>query len=287
MRMDKLFPRVIRPVFLALGLSLTVVTGVPAPAVAQTRPSPDLAQILRLGELMPILRDEAVAQAAQTPPLEEPGATKRWAEIAARVHDPERLGALFRDGFTRAQARQPAAAMTQAAEFYDAPLGRKLIGLELSARRAFLAPGAEEAAKAAREAAEGSARLEAVRRLMARADLVDPNVQGALNASLAFSKGFAEGNGFDHPIDESMLIAMTAAREEELRAETVTWLESFLLLAYGPLSEAELSEYTAFSESPAGKALSAALFAGFDAMFERTAHDLGLAAAGLVRGTAL
>lgn len=289
MRMNRTFPRVIRPVFVAFALGLTAGTGgVPvALAQSQIQALPDLAQILRLGELMPIMRDEAVAQAAKEPPLDEAGAGRRWAEIAGRIHAPERLGQLFRDGFARAQAAQAPGTMAAAAAFYDTPLGRKLIGLELSARRAFLAPGAEEAATAARDAADGSPRLEAIRRLIAGADLIDPNVQGALNASLAFSQGFAQGGGFEGPVDEQTLLAMTAAREDELRTDTTDWLECYLLFAYGPLSDAELAEYTRFSASPAGKALAAALFAGFDAMFERTAHDMGLAAAGQVRGTAL
>ena len=49
-------------------------------------------------------------------------------------------------------------------------------------------------------------------------------------------------------------------------------------MAYAPLSTEELGTYTEFSRTEAGRALNAALFAGFDTVFTDVSRQLGRAA---------
>ena len=56
------------------------------------------------------------------------------------------------------------------------------------------------------------------------------------------------------------------------------------MLAYEDLSDAEMDAYIALSESPAGQAVNAILFSGFDGLFEAISNDLGRAAAGFIAG---
>ena len=104
------------------------------------------------------------------------------------------------------------------------------------------------------------------------------NVAGALSGNLAFLTGLDEAgvNGTRLPQDE--LLSQVWGQEAQIRDDTQVWLQSYLGLAYDPLTEAELETYIAFWESPAGQRLNAALFLAFDAVFSGVSHDLGRAA---------
>ena len=70
-----------------------------------------------------------------------------------------------------------------------------------------------------------------------------------------------------------------AEEEPEIRAETEGWLFAYLHLAYGPLPVDDLETYLAFSRTDAGKALNAALFDGYEAMYRDISYALGRAVA--------
>lgn len=80
------------------------------------------------------------------------------------------------------------------------------------------------------------------------------------------------------------MLAEVWAQEPDIRAETESWLYPFLALAYKPLSDADVEAYLAFSESEAGRAMNAAMFAAFDEVFREISHDLGRAAAEMLSG---
>ena len=115
-------------------------------------------------------------------------------------------------------------------------------------------------------------------------DLVDENVEGALNANLAFLRGLDDGGAFPEPMPEDELLAQVWASEPEVRAEMEGWLGGFLSLAYEPLEDEALDAYIAFSESPEGQALNRALFDGFDAMYRGLSGELGRATAAQIAG---
>ena len=263
--------------------------GPDAPVAAET-PAHRLFAALRLAELMPLLQAEAIGTAeAMAAGLFPAEARAGWPAVVGRINAPAHLESLARGALDRAAAAQPGAAIEAAIAFYDTPLGRQLLALELSAREALLAPGAEEAARAALIRAEGrrEPRLARIRALIAQGDLLEPNVAGALNAALAFWQGYAAAGGFETPMTEAQILDQTSAQAPAMRAETQRWLELYLLLAYAPLSEADLDRYARFMAAPEGRTLSAVLFAAFDAMFRQTAREMGAAAAGHGRGQAL
>jgi hypothetical protein len=51
----------------------------------------------------------------------------------------------------------------------------------------------------------------------------------------------------------------------------------FLTLTYQPLSDADLQAYIAFSKTPAGQRVNAAMFQAYDALFDEISRDLGRA----------
>ncbi|MDP5307898.1 DUF2059 domain-containing protein [Paracoccus spongiarum] len=288
---------------LALFLGLLVLCAGPGPAQEPPLSAPvpkagpkagqvdlRLWRVRRLAELMPILRDEALAEArTMLDTLRDGGAGIGWLDSVARIHEPARLEALFRAALRRPAAGVPEARLQAALDFYETDLGRRLVGLETTARRAMLDPDAEALAREAfaTAASRNDPRVGRIGRLIEEADLIGPNVAGGLNAAVAFSRGFSDGGGFDMPMTEDQMLADAWSQEAEIRAATLGWMEAYLMLAYSPLSDAELDRYIGFAGSPEGQALSALLFEGFDAIFLQTSRDLGLAAAAQMQGSEL
>ena len=135
--------------------------------------------------------------------------------------------------------------------------------------------------------AEGDARLAAIDRFIAINDLIEFNVAGGLNSHYAFYSALSEAGAFDRALTEEEILADVWSQEEMLREDNGHWLRSYLVLAYDPLTDAELDAYIAFSGSDAGQRLNRVLFATFDAMFVDISRAVGVAAARHLRGEEL
>ncbi|TJZ93704.1 DUF2059 domain-containing protein [Paracoccus gahaiensis] len=247
-------------------------------------------QVLGMDRLMPVLQAEAVGEAArmQAEGLIA-GQGPDWAGTIGRIHDPDRMEGLFRDGMSDALDRADPALLERALGFHASDLGQRIIGLEISARRAMLEEGVEPLARQSFADAldQGQPRAVAISEIIDRADLIAPNVAGGMNAALAFARGFAEGEGFDMAPDPQQMLQEAWAQRDQIEAEATAWLQGFLMLAYAPLSDAELAEYGAWAASTEGQALAGIVFAGFDGVFVRTSYEMGLAAALRLQGRQL
>lgn len=267
---------------LAVVLSLLPVVAVPARAETPTQVSADvmaLSRALMIPETMEILRAEGLANGRELGGEMPPGRRgSLWGQALDRVYDPARMLSLFDQAFAVALA-EDGETVAAATAFFGTEPGRRALALELSARRALLDKTVEAAARLAygRLASEDSARQALIDRFVRANDLVDSNVMGAMNANLAFLRGLAEAGGDGFAASEADMLAQVWGTEAETRAETVGWLFPFLAMAYQPMSDADLTTYVAFSESPAGRRLNAAMFKAFDAMLNAVSRDLGRA----------
>lgn len=247
-------------------------------------------QVLGLGRQMQIFQQEATREAAR---FEADGliggSGEAWADTVARINEPARLQALFREGLGQVFARTDLTLLNKGLGFYERGLGRQLVPLEISARLAMLDDDVTANARDAfsRAQTDGDPRVEQIARLIRTADLVAPNVSSGLNASVAFSRGFGEGGGYDMPLSDSQMLAETWAQQDQIEADTLDWLQSFLMLAYSSLSDAQLDEYITYAGSPEGQALSQAMFAAYDRVFLKTSYDMGIAAALRLQGRQL
>lgn len=201
-----------------------------------------------------------------------------WQAAVEEIYDTARLEATVRPVFAEALAGHDVAAMTG---FFEAQPGRRIVELEIGAREAFLEEAVEEAAKlrVAEMEAEQDPRLRQVDAFIAAGDLIEANVAGGLNTSLAFWRGLSDGGFPSRDMPEEDMLAQVWSQEPEIRAETTEWLRAYLSLAYEPLSDADLDAYIAFTRTPAGQALNRALFAAFDRMFADVSYRLGREAA--------
>ncbi|TBN39525.1 DUF2059 domain-containing protein [Paracoccus subflavus] len=276
-------------------LCLCLMIGLCGPVAAQPRmPFPQVARLvwdtMRLDDLAPLIRDEAVAEGALMGETLFPGGeTDRWAEIVAAIHDPARLRVLFVAGMTAALAGTDLRDLQAGLDFYRGDLGQRLLELEIVARRAMLNEAVEDAARAAfaRAQQDGTHRAELIARLIDTADLVEPNVASGLNAAIAFAQAFQGAGGLPMPMTQEEILTDAWAREPQLRADAQDWIGAYLFLAYAPLTDAQLETAIAFAGSPGGRAIARLMLAGFDTAFLQVSRDMGVAAAIEIRARPL
>jgi hypothetical protein len=226
-------------------------------------------------ELMQIMREEGLEQAEDLRDEMFPGrGGSGWTAIAGRVYDTDRMTATLRAKFDAELADTDIAPLVQ---FFTSERGREIVRLELEGRRALMQPGVEDAARETFERLEDDAdpRVGQIQRFVVANDLIELNVMGAMNASLAFFQGMAAGGGFD--LGEEQMLSEVWSQEADIRDDTTGWLYAYLIFAYQPLDDADLDAYSALSETAAGRGLNRALFAGFDRVFVDISFSLGQA----------
>lgn len=242
-------------------------------------------EMMGLYEILGVMSSEGIESAAEMEADMFPGqGGTAWPAVVAALYSADRLIADFEAAVPRDAITEPLLAEIEA--FFQSDLGQTIAAGEITARRAFLEPGVEDAARdmATRAIAEEDARLEILTEFITANELVERNVTGALNASFAFYRGLADGEAFEAEIPEELMLAEVWGQEPEIRQSTTEWLYAYQMLAYTDLSEEDLQAYVAFSMTPAGNALNSVLFTAFDAMFERVSYDLGKAAAVFIAG---
>ena len=252
--------------------------------------SAGLLRALDMPGMIAVMRDEGLAYGLDletglfgAPGDVEPIANARWRAEVARIYDADRMTSALTSAL---DAELPPDLVPEMTAFFTTPLGKRIVALEISARKALLDQEVEDASRAALDKmrADRHPRLAVLGAFIAAGDLLEANVAGALNANLAFYQGMLDGVAFPDPVGQDQAIADVWAQETEIRTETEHWLYSYLGMAYQPLSDADLDAYVAFSAGAAGKALNRALFAAFDTMFTGISRDLGLGAARYLSG---
>ncbi|MCL3882570.1 DUF2059 domain-containing protein [Marivita sp. GX14005] len=202
------------------------------------------------------------------------GATDRWRQTVDRIYDDARMLETVKRGFAEEFGEADADPLIA---FFTSDTGEQIVDLELSARQAMRDEEIEEAARGAYRDLVGtdSDLLETLRDFVTVNDLVEANLVGSLNANYKFYLGLVDGGGID--MSEADILTEVWSSEEDTREDTREWVYAFLLMAYRPLPEGAIEDYTALSETEPGKALNRALFAGFNEMYEDISYALGLA----------
>jgi len=263
-------------------LILVVVLTWTGPARAER--SDALFAALGLADTLEIMREEGIAYGLEIAPELFPGrGGARWAAMVEQVYDYDRMDRGLRQAFDAALADVD---LAPAEEFFGSEQGRRIVTLEVTARRAMLDPDVEAAARTRLDEMilDGDARLAAVRAFVEANDLIEENVVGALNANYAFYAGLAEGGAFPDAPTEAEILRDVWSQEPAIRDDTEEWVFAYLILAYRPLDAADLAAYTAFSETETGQAVNRAMFQAFDTMFVTLSRRLGLAAAQFIAG---
>ncbi|GLS88644.1 hypothetical protein GCM10010873_36180 [Cypionkella aquatica] len=282
----------LRPLLLSLCLAapLTALSLPAMPLHAQTLgPQPEtssLTQTLKIDALIAVMRSEGLANGKEMEADLFPGqGGAAWGVVLSRVYDTQRLHQIFDAALAKSLQNDPAT-QTAMREFFSAPLGQRILALEIDARKTLLDDKATAAAAAiwGRALNAKTPRAAQINRFAEVNDLVESNVMGAMNGNLAFYRGMNAAGAFPQPMPEDDMLADVWGQENDVRRDTVEWLYPFLMLAYQPLSDAELEQYIAFSTTPEGQKANAAVFTAFDAMFVQVSKELGQSAGRLMAG---
>lgn len=239
-------------------------------------PVDELMQALQVEKTLGIMRDEGLAYGEELgDDMFNGGDSQPWQAVLQDIYDPEKMRSILRQHFEAELERTDLAPLIG---FFDSERGQDIVTFELGAREAMIDNAIEQAAREAYHAADmDSARMQQITRFIEVGDLLEVNVAGALNASFMFYSGLVDGGGM--AMSEGEILADVWSQEEETRADTREWMYAYLMMAYEPLSADTLEAYIEMSETPEGRALNRALFAGFNAMYDEISYALGLAAA--------
>lgn len=239
---------------------------------------------LAMDEVFEILREEGTEAGMDIAEEDEAiTASPAWRARLGRIYQVERMDAVFRGAMLDSTDLQDSEA---AVAFFESDLGQQIVRIELDARKAL---NNEELEKVVRGRVtdlrnEDPDRVALYDSFIAVNDLIESNVMGALNSNLAFYRGMATSDNYAEAMTESFMISTVWGQEPEIRQDMEDWTINFSVLAYGSLSAEDMQAYIDISETDAGQKLNAALFAGFDAVFEMQSFELGRAMAEFMIG---
>lgn len=263
-----------RRLFAALTVCLSLGTGAAAFAEEPAQTDTHLRETLQLRDISVTLSQEGLAYGAA---IEEEVLGGQggfyWSQNVGAIYDPDRienaLGAALEDGLD-------SSSRMDILTFFDTELGQRILRLENEARVVIADPDLEAAAIESFAAVSETDRAQAIRRFVQVNALVEYNVRGTQISNFEFQRGILKASG--DQVDEVGLARIIDAQEDEVRQSVSEWIHAYLMLAYAPLTGDELASYISFSESPSGRALNTALFAGFEDLYRDISADLGRAA---------
>lgn len=239
----------------------------------------DLMAALSIDKVMDVMAQEGMKDGEVLRETLLPQApASRWRNTLSGIYDPQAMSEAFQSTFM-VEIDDRGGVTAPMTEFFMSPLGSKVVAAELEARGSLLDDAAEDRARLTVEEMRSSKdpRLAQLQDFAEANDLIEMNVAGALNASLAFSQGLQAAGGLDASVTEQDLLRDAWAQEPLMRGETEAWLYPYLVTAYSELTGEEMDAYTAFSRSRDGQTLNVALFAGFDEMYRGISRQLGSA----------
>lgn len=248
-----------------------------------------LAEALNLTDVFAVVAEEGKAYGAS---LEEEmfpsSGGKSWADAVAAIYAPERTLPAFLAAFDAA-LNAGGGDVQKMRDFFVSGTGKKAVALEVSARRALLDTAIEDAARLAYQKMrdDRDPRIDLIDAFVEAGDLIEANVSGGLNGSLAFYTALSEGGAFGDSMGEADILSEVWTQEPSIRAESADWLYAMLVMAYDPMTDEELRTYIAFSESPDGRKLNAAMFEAFGVVFTDISRRLGRSAATFIVGSDL
>lgn len=266
---------VVRPLGVILPLLALLFAG-PARA-ADPAQLQDLFEALHIEATIDVMHDEGVEYGREIGQDMLPEADSvSWQRVVERIHDKDWMRSSVENRFAEALQNHD---LTDILDYLQSADGQEIVDLEIAARRAFLDPGIEQAARDQLEQRRDDKApvLAAIDQLIRDSDLIERNVMGALNSNLVFYNGLVDGGALE--MSQADIVADVWSQEETVRDEARDWLNAFLLMAYEPLDNAELQAYVAFYQTPEGQVLNRAMFEAFDTMYEELSYILGRALA--------
>ncbi|MEM9709670.1 MAG: DUF2059 domain-containing protein [Pseudomonadota bacterium] len=273
-----------RVLTLTLTLALPLAIWIAASLPARANDARAVFEAMQLGEILGIMREEGLAYGDELQTEMFPGSGGAgWPRVVQRIYAPERMEREFFEPFAAELEGQDIQPLL---DFFGSERGQEIVKFEIGARRALLDETVEEMAQQIWSDLKGELdpRHVLIERFVESNDLIEENVAGAMNASLAFYEGLSTGEEFESVWTMDRILAEVWDQESIIRADTKDWIFPYLSLAFEPLRDSDIEAYISLSETDAGRALNAALFGAFDVLFVNISRDMGAAAAVYMQG---
>jgi len=255
----------------------------PSSVLAQARVQP-LLDALDISGLIEVMREEGLQYGDELATEMFPNSGGAgWRSQVSSIYDVDVMTRTVSAGI---EAELEQTDLEPLVAFFTNDLGRQIVALEVSARRAFLDDAVEEAATDRIMQMQDAAdpRFTMIEAFSLDNDLIETNVVGAMNANFAFYQGLDAGRGMDLDMSQEQMLSDVWAQEDEIRQSTIDWVYGYLNMAYQPLSDAELTAYHDLTLTPEGRDMTRALFISFDTLFVQISNALGFAASEFMAG---
>jgi len=253
------------------------------PLFAQSDELDRFSDAMQMDAVVDILRQEGIAFGEELgSELFTPSKQEEWRETLVSIYNADWMYDVAMAGVAESLSSSE---LNEISGYFETPLGKQIVALEISGRRALMddaiVEAANETAKLLQE--KGGHRIDLINRFIEINALLETNVVGALNSNYAFSIGLMDGGFFPSDVTQGDILNEVWSQEAQITSETEEWLMSYLLLSYQPLTDAELEQYVDWSATAVGQALNDALFKGFDSMFDEISYALGFAVGRMIQ----
>jgi len=237
-----------------------------------------LYQALNLKGLFQELQEEGII--AGTEMLKDGGRSQQsqtWVITLKEIYSAESLEEFFKSELLKLSVAEK---MVNAINFYETPLGKKLIKDELITRKALKNEDKKIQAKKILNQLKyfKPNRLKLYQKIIEENNYIEDNISSSMNSNLAFYQGYSLSLPSDKQgLLEAEIISKIWKNESETRERMTEWVLGFTAFTFKDLTSKELNLYLEFSESTSGKLLNNSINYILDKAFENQSYKLGRA----------
>ena len=231
---------------------------------------------LKLDRLFEEIREEGLIAAKEMQgDLKNSQSVVGWSKNINEIYSTKLMKDYFKKELTNLESLS---IFLPAINFYEKPLGVKIIENELITRIKIRDDGEKEKARNTVKQLKylKPYRFKLYNEIINANGFIEDNISSSMNSNLAFYEGYASGLATsDQSLTEREMISQIWLNESETRKRMTDWVLNFSVTSFKNLNDNELKEYLAFSNSKSGRYLSNNINFIFDKLFEIQSYKLG------------
>lgn len=243
---------------------------------------------LKLDRLFEEIREEGLIAAKEMQgDLKNSQSVVGWSKNISEIYSTKLMKDYFKKELTNLESLS---IFLLAIDFYEKPLGVKIIENELITRIKIRDDGEKEKARNTVKQLKylKPYRFKLYNEIINANGFIEDNISSSMNSNLAFYEGYAAGLATsDQSLTEREMISQIWLNESETRKRMTDWVLNFSVTSFKNLTDSELKEYLEFSNSKPGRYLSNNINFIFDKLFGIQSYKLGkfLAQSSVASGT--
>mgnify|MGYP001327428086 FL=1 len=231
---------------------------------------------LKLDRLFEEIREEGLIAAKEMQgDLKNSQSVIGWSKNTNEIYSTKLMKDYFKKELTNLESLS---IFLLAIDFYEKPLGVKIIENELTTRIKIRDDGEKEKARNTVKQLKylKPYRFKLYNEIISANGFIEDNISSSMNSNLAFYEGYAAGLvTSDQSLTEREMISQIWLNESETRKRMTDWVLNFSVTSFKNLTDNELKEYLEFSNSKPGRYLSSNINFIFDKLFGIQSYKLG------------